>query len=340
MSKTKILLPLVGFKVQKHLSIEGQLLNFRTGLLDLSKKPESFRRHVSRLWKLYRHNHNQEQKIYGRIREESFDVNLDENGFFRVEYDLINDYTDQELDKYLKFYFDKSYKEEIKVPSITKESVHNISNTKYMVISDVDDTVLITHATSFLKRIPQTLVRHAFKRKEVSEMSKFYREMKNQGAGFFYVSNSEMNLYWIIKLFLETRKFPLGPIYLRYHKNWRDFLLSNRTEGTEQKKNIHKINRISYLIEKFPSHKFLLIGDSGQKDPYTYEEVAKLYPQNISGVMIRDVSKGKRDAEMLQIKEQLKRMNIPFHIFHDPKEAIRIEKRWYNRRVVKQLTRL
>ncbi|MBB6461283.1 phosphatase domain-containing protein [Flammeovirga kamogawensis] len=330
MSKSTILLPLIGFESKNILSIEGQLLTFKTGLLDLSRKAEGFRRHVSRLWKLYNHNHSDEKVIYANIDNQTFPIALDSKGYFRVEYKLTRDFTDKELNKKLRFYHDKKLKDEIKLPDISKNGIVNVSpDAKFMVISDVDDTILITHATSFLKRIPQTIVKHAFKRKEVKLMSKFYHEMYTQGARFFYVSNSEMNLFWVIKHFIETRKFPKGPIYLRYHKNWKDFLPTNSDQGIGLGKSQHKIDRISYLIDKFDTKQFLLIGDSGQRDPYTYQAIAEKYPDNICGIMIRDVSKGKRDDAMKVVKESLKEIKVPFHVFHDPKEAIRIERRIY-----------
>ncbi|KXX67146.1 phosphatase domain-containing protein [Flammeovirga sp. SJP92] len=337
MSKSTVLLPLIGFEHKNILSLEGQLLIFKTGLLDLSQKPEGFRRHVSRLWKLYNQNPITQAHIYAKIEEEIFEIDLDENGYFRSEFTLKKNYTDKELNTSLKFYLDKALTQKIKLPSISKGGIKRISeHRKYMVISDIDDTVLITHATSFLKRIPQTIVKHAFKRKEVKAMSKFYNEMKAQGASFFYVSNSEMNLFWIIKLFLSTREFPKGPIYLRYHKNWKDFISNRKNIGIGLQKSQHKIDRISYLIDKFPKSKFLLIGDSGQRDPYTYKFIAEKFPDNISGIMIRDVSSGKKDVEMLKIKKDLLALDIPFHIFHDPKEAMRLERRWFNRLNLKE----
>lgn len=332
MSKSTVLLPLIGFEHNNILSLEGQLLMFRSRHLDLTSKPEGFRRHIARLWRLYSQNPIDSDKMYARIGNEIFTINIDENGYFRSEFELTRVYTNKELNTLLKFYLDKECKDKIYLPSVSKGAIKRIlEQRKYMVISDIDDTVLITHATSFLKRIPQTIVKHAFKRKEVKEMSKFYNEMKHQGASFFYVSNSEMNLFWIIKLFLTTRHFPSGPIYLRYHKNWKDFISARKNYGIGLEKSQHKIDRISYLVNKFPKSKFLLIGDSGQRDPYTYQHIAELYPNNISGIMIRDVSSGKKDKEMLGIKQELAQLNIPFHIFHDPKEAMRQERRWFNK---------
>ncbi|OHX65707.1 phosphatase domain-containing protein [Flammeovirga pacifica] len=333
MSLKSVLLPLVGFTTKDKLSIEGQLLSFKSGLLDLTKKPEGFRRHVSRLWKLYRHNHKVGNKLYGKLGSQLFEIDVDENGFFRFETSITETFSENFLDNSLKFALDKNFTREVTIPTITKSSIYNVGNPKYIVISDVDDTILITHATSFLKRIPQTIVKHAFKRKEVEDMSKFYKEMKHQGAEIFYVSNSEMNLFWIIKLFLITRKFPLGPIYLRYQKNWRDFIRTPKA-NIDQLKNVHKINRISYLIDNFPEQKFLLVGDSGQKDPYTYKAIAEAFPNNISGIMIRDVNKGKRDQEMKEIENDLSKIDVPFFLFHDPKEAMRQERRWYKTRVL------
>ena len=57
----------------------------------------------------------------------------------------------------------------------------------------------------------------------------------------------------------------------------------------------HKKDKIERLLRVFPESKFVLIGDSGQKDPYIYQSIVREYPGRVEEVYIRDVRKSKRD---------------------------------------------
>lgn len=46
---------------------------------------------------------------------------------------------------------------------------------------------------------------------------------------------------------------------------------------------------IKPIIEKFPERKFILIGDSGEKDPEVYSIIAKKFRSNIKAILIREV---------------------------------------------------
>jgi phosphatidate phosphatase APP1 len=44
-----------------------------------------------------------------------------------------------------------------------------------------------------------------------------------------------------------------------------------------EKPNLYKVATISVLLRKFPKRKFLLIGDTGEKDPEAYAEVHLIF---------------------------------------------------------------
>lgn len=155
-------------------------------------------------------------------------------------------------------------------------------------ISDIDDTVLKTDVTSLLKLrvLYHTLLKTAPLRQSFNQAAPFFQGLRNGLAGrpvnpFFYVSNSPWNLYDLLEEFLSLNELPDGPILLR------DFGLpyQDHPEGYLG----HKHSSILNILETYPGLPFVLIGDSGERDPYIYEAVARSHPGRIKAIYIRDV---------------------------------------------------
>ena len=60
----------------------------------------------------------------------------------------------------------------------------------------------------------------------------------------------------------------------------------------------YKLGRIEAILQAFPDVQFMLIGDDGERDPEVYAEIARRYPQQISGVWIRRVSADPKRARI------------------------------------------
>lgn len=157
------------------------------------------------------------------------------------------------------------------------------------VISDIDDTILHTGVTSFLKwrLIKNSLFKNAHNRISLEGSPKFYRDLHNGKKGneqnpIIYLSNSPWNLYEYLKLFLEINDFPKGPILLR------DF----RTpfDKTLRPEKPHKQKEIVNILKTYPNLNFILIGDSGEHDPAIYTEIAAQYPDRIPAIYLRSVN--------------------------------------------------
>ena len=159
------------------------------------------------------------------------------------------------------------------------------------VISDVDDTVKITEIPAG----PRIVVRNTFI-KEYSaapRMAELYQDWDN--AVFHYVSGSPWQLYRPLSRFLwgERAGFPEGTFHMKQvTKNifslttWsglRNFI-TNEMITYEQ-----KIEQISQIMEHFPDREFILVGDSGERDPEVYREIKSQYPDQVSQIIIRDV---------------------------------------------------
>src|SRR5690606_1898211 len=98
----------------------------------------------------------------------------------------------------------------------------------------------------------------------------------------FYASSSPWNLYDMVAEFLEHRRIPMGPLFLR---DW-----GIRGSSLPIGHRSHKIDAIRQILDTYPALAFILLGDSGQQDPEIYTEIVAHYPQRILGIYIRDVT--------------------------------------------------
>jgi phosphatidate phosphatase APP1 len=154
----------------------------------------------------------------------------------------------------------------------------------YGVISDMDDTVLQSGVTNFIRAARMVLLENARTRLPFAGVAAFYRALQDGPTGgaenpIFYVSSSPWNLYEVISDFLEAQGIPLGPMLLR---DWDlgPALFRNAA---------HKTGLIREILANFPSLPFILIGDSAQEDPEIYTEIVAAHPNRILAVYIRNV---------------------------------------------------
>lgn len=164
--------------------------------------------------------------------------------------------------------------------------VHN--HPDFGVISDIDDTVLVSHATQLLRKLRLILTKNAKTRLPFEGVAKFYRRLHNDKNPVFYVSSSEWNLYDFLADFFEVRNIPKGPFLLQEFKSgFRDLFFSGGGS------HLHKIQKIQRLMNLFPELSFILIGDSGQRDTEIYTKALHEFPGRIKAVYIRKI--GKKD---------------------------------------------
>ena len=159
------------------------------------------------------------------------------------------------------------------------------------VISDIDDTIKVTEIPAG----PEVIVRNTFLRpyKAAPEMADRYQAWEN--ASFHYVSGGPWQMYDPLAGFLIGGKagFPEGSFHMKnVRKNlfskasWKDLTeLVTSNEHTFD----HKVAQITILMEHFPRRKFILVGDSGEKDPEVYREIKTNFPRQVQEIWIRDV---------------------------------------------------
>lgn len=163
------------------------------------------------------------------------------------------------------------------------------------VVSDLDDTVLQSEVTSFLRAARIVLLENALTRLPFPGVAAFYRALERGVSGadanpIFYVSSSPWNLYDVIDGFLEAQRIPTGPVLLR---DWDLGRLSERHSR-------HKSEVIREIFDTYPALPFLLVGDSGQEDPEIYADLVRERPGRITAVYIRNVTPQAERTERIQ----------------------------------------
>ena len=154
----------------------------------------------------------------------------------------------------------------------------------YGIISDMDDTVLQSHVTDFIRAAGMVLLENARTRLPFPGVAAFYRALEQGGSGhaanpIFYVSSSPWNLYDVIAEFLDAQRIPTGPLLLR---DWDLGPSLLRNAG-------YKTSVIREILATYPSLPFILIGDSAQEDPEIYADIVAEHPERILAVYIRNV---------------------------------------------------
>lgn len=189
-----------------------------------------------------------------------------------------------------------------RVPSLTRESAgvayFPLTPPEYLVISDIDDTVLQSRATNLLAALRMVLLENAHTRLPFPGVAAFYRALRAGASGSarnptFYVSSSPWNLYDVITRFLELQQIPHGPLMLRDV----DIGLS---AISGQGHHSHKREMIRRVLNTYPTSPAVLIGDSGQQDPEIYRDVVHEFTRRIRAVYIRDVSGHPERSRVIQ----------------------------------------
>ena len=177
------------------------------------------------------------------------------------------------------------------------------------IISDIDDTVLETGVQRVAAMVAQTLTGSALTRTPFPGAPELYRDLSRRGANpVFYVSSSPWNLHAFITEFLRHRAFPPGPVLLR------DLL--GTAAGREEKH-----DRIREVLSVHPDLRFVLMGDSGERDPEIYAEIVREHPGRIIAVYIREVRLDPGDGRVEQVADAWDH-DVPFVLAADS-DAVR-----------------
>lgn len=185
---------------------------------------------------------------------------------------------------------------------------------QFGIISDIDDTVMRTDVLNLIAMARNTFLMNARTRLPFEGVAAFYDALR-RGDGsrnnpIYYVSSGAWNLFDMLVDFMVVRNIPLGPLFMV------DFGLTSRQFITPSHHD-HKYKAIQTLLDTHPTLPFILIGDSGQKDPEIYLEVISKNPGRILAVYIRDVTLDSRDTEIHLISDRARGLGVEMVVVAD-----------------------
>mgnify|MGYP005840183463 CR=1 FL=1 len=179
-----------------------------------------------------------------------------------------------------------------------------------LVVSDIDDTIKVTGVTDH-----KTLLRRTFLEpmEPVAGMADLYRRWADERqARFCYLSGSPWQLFLPLSDFRRRSGFPPGGFYLR-RLRWNDASALDFLATAKP----HKEEVLERLMQRFPRHRFILVGDSGEQDPETYAGMAARHPHQVEAILIRDVTGQGGGSERYQaLRSRLRATQ--FQVFTDP----------------------
>lgn len=160
--------------------------------------------------------------------------------------------------------------------------------TRLGLVSDIDDTVMVTSVPRPLIALWNTFVRHGSARRVVPGMAAMYDEIvgTEPGTPAFYLSTGAWNIMPTLVQVLRTGGYPAGAMLMT---DWGPTNTGWFRSGQE-----HKRSALRRLRAEFPQIRWVLVGDDGQHDPMIYREFATEYPDRVAAIAIRQLTPGEQ----------------------------------------------
>ncbi|WP_134740570.1 phosphatase domain-containing protein [Nocardioides sp. 503] len=162
--------------------------------------------------------------------------------------------------------------------------------TTYGILSDVDDTVIVTMLPKPLLAFRNAFLVHESARRPVPGMAALYADVlaAHPDAAVVYLSTGAWNTAGALGDFLDRNGYPPGPLLLT---DW-----GPTAEGWFRSGRAHKHAQLERLFADLPQVRWLLVGDDGQHDPTIYAEAAQAHPDRVRAIAIRQLSVGEQLA--------------------------------------------
>lgn len=156
--------------------------------------------------------------------------------------------------------------------------------TRFGVVSDIDDTVMVTSLPRPLLAAWNAFVLDEHARSPVPGMAVLYERIaqRHPESPFIYLSTGAWNAAPALTRFLSRNLYPAGSMLLT---DWGPTPDRFFRSGKE-----HKRAQLRRLARELPHVRWLLVGDDGQHDEELYGEFASAHPQHVRAVAIRELS--------------------------------------------------
>ncbi|SFG57062.1 App1 family protein [Pedobacter insulae] len=257
---------------------------------------------------------------FAKVRLHFYDQRVDQtaeyDGFFKFEWEAKEDVKAGWHDVKVEALDDKN-----KIIAFSDGKLYVPHITQYAFISDIDDTIMISHSARMAKRLRELFIKNPRTRKTFESLKEHYQLLANahttieQPNPFFYVSSSEWNLYdYLVEMF-RFNELPEGTFLLNQLKRWKNLIKTGKT-GHEG-----KLLRVMRIIDAFPNQQFVFFGDNSQQDPAIYQKISEKYSRNMAAVYIRNIRPERQDITE-QLLEKIKQTGVETCLFANSKEAI------------------
>jgi phosphatidate phosphatase APP1 len=314
-----MIMPYYGYGNDTCVYLKGRVLEKEK--IKEKKEGESTLRHLKNTYRRFESDEIPGIRLTASYGGKELEVQTDEEGFFNVEFrfDEPIDY-EKAGDKVHLRLLETKTDGDLLVSEGTIFVPHK--EAEFGIISDIDDTVLVSNMTHLLGRLKLMLLKDASERSPFPGIAAFLRSLcagcdERVSNPLFYVSGSEWNLFDLLVHFFRYHDVPEGPLFLR-DKGIR-FDKGEVLPSSQQ----FKLDQIRRILDTFPHLRFIFIGDSGQHDPEIYQQVVEDYPGRILGIYIRDVSAESRDTEVRSICEQVRKRGTEMLLSEETASAAR-----------------
>jgi phosphatidate phosphatase APP1 len=156
--------------------------------------------------------------------------------------------------------------------------------TRFGMVSDIDDTVMVTALPRPLLAAWNTFVLDEHARVPTPGMAVLLERLTTEhpGSPVIYLSTGAWNVAPTLRRFLSRNLYPAGPLLLTDWGPTHDRFFRSGRE--------HKRENLRRLAREFPDVRWLLVGDDGQHDEEIYAEFAADSPASIAAIAIRQLS--------------------------------------------------
>ena len=155
------------------------------------------------------------------------------------------------------------------------------------IISDIDDTILVSDVLSKSSLLTNSLTVPAEQREPVPGMAALYVQVLKANAApeaslVFYVSTSPRQLTDNLRRFLQVNGFPRGVLQLKE--------IASENGDSLREHDAYKRRRIEVILGAFPKLRFHFFGDDAERDPEIYADVLAKHPAQVAGIWIRRIN--------------------------------------------------
>ena len=163
--------------------LEGTIYKTPKKLFNI-KHNEYFWRNVFRVIHSYLRGASKSRKLEIKLNGANHDIRTNNKGHFKMNLSCNNDMA-VDLSQLQVFMLKDNRKIRVQIPEPFNHCYFSYGNERKAVISDIDDTVLVTHTLNTFRKARTLLIKNAHKRKAVKEMKDLYQQFDKKGYSFF-----------------------------------------------------------------------------------------------------------------------------------------------------------